>query len=308
MKAIFSFLHEAVTEFLGDDCPRMAAGLAYFTVFSLPPLLVIVVTLAGMAWGSAAVEGRLAEEMEGLIGPRGAAQIQTMIRNANESRSRGIVASIVGIVALVFGATGAFTQLQAALNAAWEVEPDSGKGGVRRFVKKRVLSLGMVIAIAFLLLVSMALSTAVGAFGDYVEELLPRGWSKLALMSINGGLSFLVITLLFAAVFKVLPDAVIAWRDVWVGSLFTALLFVLGKAAVGAYMGRSDLASTYGAAGSLAVIMVWTYVAAALLLLGAELTQVWARRYGHRIVPEPGAVRVVREKRRVHDGTEPETS
>jgi membrane protein len=224
-----------------------------------------------------------------MMGADGAEQVGTMMEQANQPEGRGFRA-IVGIVALILGATGAFMQLQNALNRAWDVEPDPDAGGIKNFIVKRVLSLGMIAGLAFLLLVSLALSAVISMAGDMVGEILP-GTSEPLLHLLNFALSFAVITVLFAAMFKVLPDARIAWKDVWVGGAATALLFMIGKFALGFYLGRSNPGEAYGAAGSLALILVWIYYASMIVLLGAEFTQVWAERRGGGIEPEAGARR-----------------
>lgn len=280
-------------EFTEDECPRMAAALAYYTVFSLPPLLVLIILLAGAVWGADAVQGKISTEMAGLLGPEGAEQVQTMIRGASEklSGSGGLLTTLLGIGALVFGATGAFAQLQDALNRAWEVEPDPEAGGVKNFIVKRGLSFGMILAVAFLLLVSLVLSALITVVGEQASGLLPDGLSAVFLEALNFGVSLGIITLLFAALYRVLPDAEVDWKDVWVGAGVTALLFVVGKFGLGIYLGRSDPGSAFGAAGSLALILVWIYYSSMILFLGAEFTQVWTRAHGGTLRPAKGAVR-----------------
>lgn len=296
IRSFREFVRETLAEFAGDRCQQMAAGLAFFMVFSLPPLLLILLSITAALFGAPAVEERLIGEISALIGDRGADAVEIMVSNV-AADSRGPLAATLGALVLLFGATAAFTQLQAALNEAWAVAPDPAKGGLRNFLVKRLLSLGMVLAVGFLLLVSLVVSTALATVGDWITASLPSWASTGLLMASNALLSFALITVLFAAIFKVLPDARIAWRDVWVGALLTALLFVAGKFLIGFYLRRSDLGSTYGAAGSLVVLLVWIYYTSVVLLLGAEVTQVWARRMGSEIVPEEGAVRVVRERR-----------
>jgi membrane protein len=201
----------------------------------------------------------------------------------------------------MLGATGAFSQLQIALNKAWEVQPDPEQGGVRRFVVRRVLSFGMVLAVAFLLLVSLALSAALSAFGDVLAGRL-AGLSAPALTVLNVALSLSVFTVVFAAIFQVLPDAKVRWRDAWVGAGITTLLFVLGKFLIGFYLGRSDPGQAYGAAGSLAVTLLWIYYSSFILLFGAEFTRAWAEAYGSGVEPEAGAVRTVRHKTMIRSG------
>lgn len=284
-------LKETVREFREDDATRVAAALSYYTVFALPPLLVLLVTIAGAVWEPADVQGRIEAQIATLLGPDGAAGVRAMLENANRPGAGGLLPTLLGIAGLLFGATGAFIQLQSALNTAWDVKPDPAQGGVRNFLTKRLLSLGMILGVGFLVLVSLALSAVLSAAGSSIERFLPEALSGPLLFAFNGALSFAVITLLFAAIYKVLPDAVIRWREVWVGAAATALLFVLGKFAIGLYIGQSDPGSAYGAASSLAVILVWVYYASIIVLLGAEFTQVWARRRGFAIVPEAGAVR-----------------
>lgn len=288
-KEVFALLKESFKDFSDDECPRMAAALSYYTIFSLPPLLILILTLVGVFMDPADVQGALARQIEALMGPSGAEGVQTMIAQT-ERPGRG-VAAVLGIGALLFGATGAFIQLQAALNRAWEVEPDPKQGGLKNFVFKRLLSLGMVLSIAFLLLVSLAVSAALSAFSGALGRMLPGSPGPL-FQALSFGVSFAVITLLFACIFKVLPDARIAWRDVWVGAFVTALLFTLGKFALGLYLGRSNPGEAYGAAGSLALILVWIYYSAMILLFGAEFTQSWAMHKGSGIEPEEGARRM----------------
>jgi membrane protein len=286
---IFAMLKETVREFLGDDCMRLAAALSYYTIFSLPALLILILMVASVFIDPQDMQGRIDQQMGALIGRDGAEQIQTMIEHANRPDTGGPLAAILGIAALLFGATGAFMQLQAALNKAWDVEPDPDAGGLRNFIVKRFFSLAMILGIAFLLLVSLVISAALGAFGDVLASYLP-GVSEVLLQLLQLGVSLALISALFAAMFKVLPDADIAWRDVWVGAVVTALLFVVGKFAIGLYLGNSEPGTAYGAAGSLAVLLVWIYYSAIILFLGAEFTQVWATRRGGGVRPSKGAV------------------
>lgn len=290
-------LKQTVSEFFGDNCTSMAAALAYYTIFSLPPLLVIIITVSGLVLEPQQVEGWIKGQVGTLIGPSAAMQIQSMIERASQSVqggfSLGLIFSIGGVL---FGATGAFAQLQHALNTAWEVQPDPEQSGVKNYAVKRLLSLGMILAIAFLLLVTLIISSLISAMQGQLEQLLAMvglgGVSGGALWAINAAVSLLIITQLFAAMFKVLPDATIAWRDVQVGAFVTALLFVLGKFLISFYIGQSNLSDTYGAAAALAIILVWVYYSAAILLLGAEFTQIWARHRGTGIAPDAHAVRV----------------
>lgn len=307
LKTIYDVLKTVVTEFIADDGFRLAAALAYYTMFSLPPLLVIVITVSGALWGRDAAEGRVKAEMQGVLGEQGAEQVQTMLQHAGERLEGQRWATALGVAALLFGATGAFAQLQRALNIIWGVQPDPARGGVRNFVLKRLLSFGMVLCIAFLLLVALIISSVLGAVGSHAEDLFSERVSTTVLRTLNFLVSLGIITVLFAAIYRVLPDADVTWRDVWIGAAFTSLLFALGKWAIGVYLGNSNVGSAYGAAGSLAIVLIWAYFAGVVLFLGAEFTQVWARRYGTRIVPAKGAVQVVAEVKHVQDSGEVQT-
>ena len=287
-------------DFSSDEGTWKAAALAYYTVFSLPPLLVLILQIASAVWDPIEVRRTLTGEFQSLMGQDVAGQIQTMMTQAEQKMSGTGFRLALSIGGLLFGATGAFLSLQSALNSAWEVKPDPKKGGIKNLVMKRVLSLGMVLAIAFLLLVSLALTSALSAAGD----VLLGGFPKAVGLVLNFALSFAIITLLFAAIYKVLPDAKVEWRDVWVGAVATSLLFVVGKFLIGQYVGRSNPGNAFGAAGALAVLLVWIYYAAVILLLGAEFTQQWVKQHGRAIEPEEGAVRVI-EKEEVVDEGEP---
>src|SRR5690606_32263226 len=289
-KSIWEIIKQTWKEFSEDDCPQMAGALAYYTVFSLPPLLVLVIIIAGLAFGRQAVEGHVEREIAGLIGPSAAEQIQTMISNASQrlEAGGGLIPTIIGVGALIFGATGAVAQLQKALNRAWEVQPAPSRSGIITFLFKRLLSFGMIIGTGFLLLVSLLLSAIVSAFGNRLQEYLPDAFVDLPTI-LDFVLSFAVITVLFAAIFKILPDAKIRWRDVWVGAGVTAALFVVGKVLIGLYIGRSNPGSMFGAAGSLVLVLLWIYYSSLIMLIGAEFTQVWAKRFGERIMPSKNA-------------------
>lgn len=291
-----------IQSFMQDECPRMAAALSYYTVFSLAPLLVLVVLITGVVVEAGTVEQLLQGELGGLLGPEGAEQVQTMIRNVERPGAGGPLATVLGTAALVLGATAAFAQIQSALNTAWKVEPDPTRGDIRNFLLKRVLSFAMILGVGFLLLVLLVVSALLAAFTDLVGRTLLEGVSGPLLFLVDAGFTLGIITLLFAAMFKLLPDAVVAWRDALVGGVASALLFTLGKFLIGFYLGRSDPGGVFGAAGSLAVILLWVYYTSMILLLGAEFTWVWARNRGDPIRPEPGAVRVTRVKHREAEG------
>jgi membrane protein len=284
-------LKRSVRDFVDDDCMTRAAALSYYTVFSLPPLLILILLLASTLLDPNDVRGGLETQIEALMGPAGGEQVRTMLTHA-ERPGGGSLPTLMGIVALLFGATGAFTQLQSALNRAWEVEPDPHQGGLKNFFLKRLLSFGMILTIAFLLLVSLAVSAALTAFGGALESFLPEGLSTPLMQVVNLALSLAVITALFAAIFKVLPDATVAWRDVWMGAAVTATLFTVGKFLIGLYLGKSNPGEAYGAAGSLALLLLWIYYSSIILLFGAEFTQAWAETRGRGISPDHGARRL----------------
>lgn len=304
-KSVLGLVKQTFAEFTDDDCPRMAAALSYYTVFSLPALLVLIIMIAGVFLDPQDLTGEIEGQIEELIGEGAAAQVHEMIVYADRPGAGGILPTLLSLGALLFGATAAFAQLQQALNRAWEIEPDPEKGGVKTFLMKRVLSLGMILTIAFLLLVSLALSAAISLVGNQLSGFLPGGVNQVVGYAIDLGVSLALITLLFAAIFKILPDVKIQWRDVWLGAFVTAVLFVIGKFAIGIYLGQSNPGEAYGTAGSLAVILVWIYYSSLLLFLGVEFTQIWVQRDGRHIKPDDGAIRVVTERRRVHASEAP---
>lgn len=299
-KGTFALVKEAASDFSEDECPRMAAALSYYTIFSLPPLLVLILVVASIFLDPQDVQGALESQIQSLMGPQAAGEIKAILEHADRPGAGKGVTAILGIVGIIFGATGAFIELQRALNRAWEVGPDPDQGGLKNFITKRLLSLGMILSIAFLLLVSLALSAVLSSFGNVIANMVP-GIGEILLHVINFAISTAVITLLFAMMFKIIPDADIAWRDVWVGAAVTALLFVIGKFLIGFYLGRSDPGQAYGAAGALAVLLVWIYYSAMILFFGAEFTQKWAENRGSGIQPQEGAVRVIEETRHVRD-------
>lgn len=289
-----NIVKQTATEFSEDKCPAMAAALAFYTAISLPPLLVLIVTVAGFFWSPEDVQAGLQQQVQGVVGEGGWEQMKTMMQRAGDQQ-RGGWAAAISIALLIFGATGVMVQLQSALDEAWEVKPDPEQGGIKNFILKRMLSLAMILGIAFLLLVSLVLTAVLNTAGDWVSGWLPQDIGSWIPMAINFGVSFVVFTLLFAAMMKWLPDAEIEWRQVWVGAFATAALFMIGKLGLGWYLGRSDQ-STYGAASSFVLILLWVYYSGMIFLFGAEFTQVWARRHGAAIEPSSGAIRTGRRK------------
>ena len=281
-------LKETFSEWSKDKASRLAAALSYYTIFSVAPLLIIAVAVAGLVFGREAATHQLAAQAEGLLGAQGAEAIQTLLEHAGRTGA-GIVATVVGVGTLLLGASGAFAQLQDALNTIWEVKPKAGRG-LKGMLRDRFLSFSLVLVIGFLLLVSLVISAALAALGKYLSEALPL--SSAMIQGLNFAISFAATTFLFALIFKVLPDARIRWRDVWIGAAVTALLFSAGRLLIGLYLGRSSVGSAYGAAGSLVALLVWIYYSAQILLLGAEFTQVYASRFGRGMEPKPNAERV----------------
>jgi membrane protein len=292
-------IKQSAKDFIEDDCMDSAAALSYYTIFSLPAVLVLLLTVISAVMNPSDVKGGLEGQLQSMMGPSAGEQIRTIIQQAQQKPHGGLLPTVLGIVGLIFGATGALGQLQKSLNRSWNVEPDPQQGGIKTFLTKRVFSLGMLLVLAFFLLVSLVISTALTGIGSRMGGFLPSGLSAPLLEVLNLVVSLGVIMLLFAALFKVMPDAKISWRNVWVGAAVTAVLFVVGKFLIGFYLGQSNPGQAYGAAGSLAVLLLWVYYSALILLFGAEFTETWAERRGEGIEPEPGAVRVRREKQRV---------
>lgn len=274
--SFFNILKESFHEWSEDAAPRMAAALAYFALFAMAPLLLIAISVAGLVFGEAAVKGEVSSAIEGTIGPRAAQMVGEMIAAAGEKKGEGIFALIGGIVMLLLGASGLFAHLKAVLNKVWEV-PEPEKKGILASIIERLWSFGMVLSVGFLLLVSLLLSAALAAAGTWFSGVLPL--NEWVWHTVNFLVSLGVITVLFAAIYKYIPDAEIAWRDVWAGAAFTALLFVLGKFAIGLYLGKTSAASAYGAAGSVVILLLWLYYSGLIVLFGAEFTEVWARKH-----------------------------
>ena len=298
-KDIPGLLKESYQEWNNDDPWRQSAVVAYYAIFSLPALLIIVITIAGSIFGEDAVQGQLSSEIGTAIGPDAAEEIETMISNAYQTQN-SLLATIIGIATLIFGATGVFYQLQQSLNNVWEVTADKD-AGIKKLVQDRVSSFGIVLVIGFLLLISLMLTTTLSILSDYIKENLPD-YLLYVFYVANIIISFGIITLLFAMIYKILPDVDIEWRTVWVGAIVTAVLFIIGKYGLSFYFSKANPASAYGAAGSLILILLWTSYSCLILFFGAEFTQVYARKYGHAIKPSSHAAKLPRfnEKHRIH--------
>ncbi|MFN3403952.1 MAG: YihY/virulence factor BrkB family protein [Cytophagaceae bacterium] len=283
IKHLPSLLKETFIEWMDDDPFDQSAIVAFYSIFSLPALLIIIVTVAGLAFGEHAVEGTISKEVGSVMGEDAGKEIETMLANAYQS-DRSLVMTIIGIATLLFGATSVLVALKRSLNRMWEVEEDTEKVGFRKVVLDRTMSFGIILVVGFLLLISLVLTSALSVLSDWIQQQLPD-----FLLYVFYFLNFLItlglVTVMFALLFKFLPDVKIQWRSVWVGGVVTALLFVIGKFAMGIYFSKAEPGSTYGAAGSIILILLWVSYSCMIMFFGAEFTQVYARRYAHTIQP-----------------------
>lgn len=285
----WGLVKEAASSWVADYAPSMGAALSYYSVFSLAPLLVIVIAVAGAIFGEEAARGEVFAQLSGLMGADAATAIEELLHAASRPKA-GLVSAVVGIVVLLVGATTVFAELQDALDRIWRAPVREGSSGLWSLLRARFLSFGMILGIAFLLMVSLVMSAAVSALGKWWAPAF-GGWEMLA-QSINALAGFAFTTVVFAMIYKIMPRVRVRWHDVWLGALVTALLFTVGRTLIGLYIGKTGLASGFGAAGSLAIIFVWVYYSAQIFLMGAELTWVYARTFGsmrRQGLPAPGA-------------------
>lgn len=294
-RGFLGLLWASINKFFSDGCSSMAASLSFYTFFSLPALLSLLLSLVGQFTDPAQVRQAIVGQVGGLIGKAGSEQVTTIIERSTVGEGPASLGTILSVLALAFGATASFAQLQSALNRIWAVKPDPRRNQIRVFLVKRIFSFGIVITVAFLLLVSLIVSTALNAAATRITSML--GTPAILLELAGSAVSFVVIAALFAAMFRYLPDARIGWRDVAAGSIASALLFTIGKTVIGYYLGGTDPGSAYGAAGSLAVVLIWVYYTAMILLFGAEFTELWAERYGRGVRPEKGAIAYEEQER-----------
>ena len=271
---IWTMLKETVTAYIDDNCLSRGAAIADFTIFSIAPMLVLCIAIAGLVFGEEAAQGAVVDQLRGMMGQQGAEAIQTMIVSASNTGS-GIWATVLGVGLLLVTASGVFGEMQASLNAVWKAEP---KGGLSTILKARAASLGLVGTLGFLLIVSLVVSAVLTAIGDYVSSFLPG--AAVLMQVVNFVVSFTIVSALFAAIYKILPDRQLSYRDVAVGAVATAFLFTVGKTLIGLYLGSSTVASSYGAAGALVIVLLWVYYSSQIFLLGAEFTKVWASHHG----------------------------
>lgn len=286
VRAAWELGYETVNEWINDRASRKGAALAFYTVFSLAPILILSIAIAGMFFGKEAASGEIYFQVRGLLGADAAKAVEAMIQNASQPGA-GLIATVIGMVTLFLGATTALAELKDGLDQIWHAPPEKTRG-FWYFMRKRMLSVGMILSLGFLLLVSLVLSAVVSALA---RRWGPADATATLIQGVNFLFSFVMVTLLFAMIYKILPAVHIAWRDVIVGSVITALLFSVGKMAIGIYLGNSAVASTYGAAGSVILVLIWVYYSAQIFLLGAEFTKIYAHKYGSkRGTPRPTSV------------------
>lgn len=279
-KDYLDLTRNSITAWTEDRASSLGAAIAFYTAFSVAPLLIIIIAIAGFVWGEDAVRGELIQQLSGLVGSEAATGIQALIRSADRP-AQGLTATLISGGVLIWGATRVFAELQAALDRIWEVPQNAHAQGIWRTIRARLLSFGLVLGLAFLLLVSLVVSTGLAALGQWAGGFFP-GMETL-LQALNTIITFFITTILFAMIFKFMPQARIAWKDVWIGAFVTAILFEVGKILIGMYVGKSASVSVLAAAGSLIILLIWVYYAAQVFLLGAEFTWIYARHYGsHR--------------------------
>ncbi len=278
-KRLFQLFFKAGKAWIDDYAPSMGAAIAYYTMFSLAPLLVIVIAMAGAAFGREAAQGMIVDQMSGLIGREGAGFVESMVISASDT-GKGLVAGLISLGILMVGATTVFAELQSALDRIWHVPESKKPSGILAILRSRLLSFGLILGLVFLLMVSLAVSAALAAFGKWAGGMMP-GW-EVTLQVLNIVTTLTITTVLFAMIFKLMPSTPIAWRDVWVGAVVTALLFEVGKLLIGLYLGKSGVTESFAAAGSLVVLLAWVYYAAQIFLLGAEFTKVYAQEHGSK--------------------------
>jgi membrane protein len=285
-KSIWQFLKTTINEWIEAEPFQLAAALSYYTLFSLAPLLLIAIGVAGFVFGREAAQNQIVETLQGMIGQESAQTVQEMIQASNEKPKTGMLSTAIGFVALLFGAGGVVGQLQTSLNRIWEVTPKPGQG-IWGFIRQRFFSFAMVLGIGFLLLVSLVVTAVLSSFTGMLSSWL--GDATFVAHAVDLLVSFGFVTLLFALIYKYVPDVEIQWRDVWVGAALTAILFTIGKYLIGLYIGTSGVTSTFGAAGSLITILVWVYYSSLIFFLGAEFTRVYATEYGSGVAPAENA-------------------
>ncbi len=291
----FILVKESAVNFIADDALKFSASLSYYTIFSIAPMLIIAIAIGSLLFGRTAIEGHLFGQINSIVGNETALQIQEMLRHTT-LRKNNLTATIIGVAVFFIGATGVFGEIQSTINRIWGLKAKPKKG-VIKYLVNRVLSFAMVVSIGFLMVVSLIASTVIGILNAKLNTFLPE--ATFVIVLVNNAVSLLIISLLFAVVFKYLPDSIVKWRDAWIGSLFTSSLFLLGKYLIGLYLSTSSGASAYGAAGSVVLLLLWVYYSSILLYFGAEFTKSYALKHGSGIYPNLFSVRVEYEEKEV---------
>jgi membrane protein len=293
MRKYWDSLKKAFTGFMEDNAFKLSASLSYYTVFSIGPVLIIIISLAGVFFGREAVQGRIYSQIKGLVGPEAAAQIQEIIKNIQHTDG-GTIGTIVGVALLIIGSTGVFIEMQDSINSIWSVKAKPKKGW-KKFIFNRVTSFSLIVSMGFILLVSLIVSAVLDSMSERLQRFFPDITIYL-FYGINIIVMLAVISFLFAVIFKVLPDAHITWKDAFTGAVFTSLLFLVGKFAISFYLGQSDLGVTYGAAASIVILLTWVYYSSLILFFGAEFTKMYAINHGGGITPSETAVFIVKRE------------
>ena len=296
IKNIYTYLKQVFTEFAEDNILKYSASLAYYTVFSLAPVLIVIISICGVLFGKEAIQGHIYGQIKGLVGNDAAVQIQETIKNIHLT-GHNIFATIISIIVLLIGATGIFGEVQDSLNKIWGLRIKTKKTWWKLIIN-RLLSFSLILCIGFVMMVSLLLNALVSAFGTFLARYFSE-FSVILVQLTDNVLTFIVTTFLFSLMFKVLPDAKIKWKDVLIGGLITSVFFTLGKLTIGYYLGSSNIASVYGAAGSIMIIMVWVYYSSIILYLGAEFTKVYAKLHGGKIYPNEYAIWIKTEETQV---------
>lgn len=297
LKSVFRLFKVSVMEFLDDNCIKFSASLSYYTIFSIPPLAILIISSAGYFFGEEAVRGEFFSQIEDLVGSNAALQIQEAIKGIRLSDNMNI-ATIIGFVTLLFSASGIFAEIQSSINYIWELKPKPKKGLIRMIIN-RLISFSMIGALGFILLVSLIVNTTIEYLYDYLSELFHNDIVFFA-STVNSLIVLIIVMLIFGFIFKTLPDGKLGWKETIVGSLFTAVLFMIGKWAIGLYLGNSSKLDLYGAAGSVLVILVWVYYSAIILYFGAVFTKNYSEMYGKPIKPNDYTMRVILKEEEVH--------
>lgn len=293
LKKFFNILKGTASAFNEDNCIKLSASLSYYTIFSIGPLLIIIISLSAMFYGREAVQGRLYGQISGLIGSDAALQIQEIIKKSQHA-NKSFIGTVIGTVVLVIGATGIFTEIQDSINYIWSLRAKPKRGIIKFFIN-RLLSFSLIVSLGFLLLVSLVVSALLGLLSDRLTHYFPDTTVYIFYV-LNLVIIFVIISVLFAIIFKVLPDGKIKWKDAFIGAGFTAILFMIGKAGIGYYLGKSNLGATYGTAASVIIILTWVYYTSIILYFGAEFTKVHALEYGGGIVPDETAVFIIKRE------------